>query len=155
MFSMMGGERLAVRSSGEVPLAALLKDGVRAAPDVAAAASREGRRLCILIWHYHDDDVPGPDAAVTLTVSGLRPGAGSVRLAAHYRIDSTHSNGFAAWQRMGSPPQPTAEQFARLEADGRLQTLDAPATVRVENGAATLKFDLPRQAVSLVVLESN
>ena len=48
-------------------------------PDVAALASLDGDKLCVLVWHYHDDDVPGPDAAVALTLSGLpwpaaRPG---------------------------------------------------------------------------------
>ena len=102
MFSRMGGQRVAATSSGEVPLDAILRDGVRGAPDVAALASLDDRRLCVLVWHYHDDDVPGPDAAVALTVDGLPADVTAARLT-HYRIDATHSNAFAAWQRLGSP----------------------------------------------------
>ena len=54
---------------------------------------------------------------------------------------------------MGSPIAPTEEQYAQLEAAGKLARIDAPATLRVEKGQAALRFALPRQAVSLVVLE--
>ena len=73
MFSKMGGQRLAAESDGAVPLDDMLKDGVRAKPDVAALASLDGKKLCVLVWHYHDDDVPGPDAAVELSLTGLPP----------------------------------------------------------------------------------
>ena len=63
-------------------------------------------RCRVLVWHYHDDDLPGPDAAVELSLRGLPAQAGSV-LVQHYRIDSDHSNAYEAWKRMGSPPRPT------------------------------------------------
>jgi xylan 1,4-beta-xylosidase len=28
------------------------------------------RRAGILVWHYHDDDVAGPDAAIKLNIKG-------------------------------------------------------------------------------------
>ena len=152
MFGKMSGRRVMMQSSGEIPLDAILRDGVRGAPDVSALASLDRNKLCVLVWHYHDDDVPGPDAAVTLTVNGLPAAAGQARLT-HYRIDTTHSNAFAAWQRLGSPPAPTPEQYAQLEKAGRLERLDAPATAPVHDSQVTLAFTLPRQAVSLLVLE--
>jgi hypothetical protein len=33
---------------------------------VAALASLDKKKLCIMVWHYHDDGVAGPDAAGTL-----------------------------------------------------------------------------------------
>jgi xylan 1,4-beta-xylosidase len=153
MFSFLNGQRLAVQSSGAVPLETVLKDGVRGAPDVSAVACRDHSQLCVLVWHYHDDDVSGPDAAVTLTVAGLRSGADSPKLAAHFRIDETHSNAFATWKRMGSPPAPTPGEYRGLERSGGLELLDAPVTISVHDGQATMGFSLPRQAVSLLVLE--
>jgi len=152
MFGRMGGRRLPVRSTADSGLEAILKDGVRAAPDVSALASLEARRLSVLVWHYHDDDLPGPDAAVELSVSGLPLGRGEARLQ-HYRIDESHGNSYAAWKRMGSPIAPDERQYAQLEAQGKLAAMDSPATVRVEGGRASLPFTLPRQAVSLLVLE--
>ena len=152
MFGKMGGKRVAVQSSGDAGVEAIMKDGVRGQPDVSALASLEGKKLTVMAWHYHDDDLPGPEAAVALTVTGLPLASGEARLR-HYRIDETHSNSFAAWKRMGSPIAPDEKQYAELEAAGKLAPMEGPATVRVEGGQATLPIALPRQAVSLVVLE--
>ena len=152
MFGKMGGRRVAVKSTGDVGLEAMLKDGVRGTPDVSALASLEGKRLSVMAWHYHDDDLPGPDAAIALAVDGLPLAAGEARLT-HYRIDESHSNAYALWKRMGSPIAPNAEQYAQLLAASQLAPMEAPATLRVEKGQASLRFALPRQAVSLVVLE--
>jgi xylan 1,4-beta-xylosidase len=54
---------------------------------------------------------------------------------------------------MGSPIAPEEKQYAELEAAGKLAPMEGPATVHVEGGQATLPIALPRQAVSLVVLE--
>jgi len=152
MFSRMGGQRVAAESSAQVPLETMLAQGVRGAADVAALASAEPNRLAVMVWHYHDDDTLGPDAAVDLALAGL-PAAISQAKLAHFRIDEHHSNAYAAWRRMGSPIAPDRDQYAELEKASALALLDSPATVRVERGAATLRFTLPRQAVSLVTIE--
>ena len=105
-----------------------------------------------MLWHYHDDDLPGPDADVELTLAGLPLASGEPRVV-HYRIDEANSNPYGAWKRMGSPLAPTADQYKELQAASRLARLDSAATLRVENGQATLRFALPRQAVSLVQLD--
>jgi len=153
MLSKMSGRRVAVRSSSEVPLDAIIRDGVRGAPDVTALASSDANKLAVMVWHYHDDDVPGSEAAVELALGGLPAGVSSARLT-HYRIDDEHTNPFAVWRRMGSPAGPSLQQYNQLVAAGQLGHIDdAPATVAVAGGNATLKFSLPRQAVSLLVLE--
>ncbi|MBI4606979.1 MAG: beta-xylosidase, partial [Planctomycetes bacterium] len=113
MFAKMGARRLAVESDHGVPLEEILKDGVRGRPDVSALASLDGGRVCVLAWHYHDDDVPGPEAEVELALSGLPLASGDAKLE-HFRIDAGHSNSYAAWQRMGSPARPGREEEARL-----------------------------------------
>jgi xylan 1,4-beta-xylosidase len=152
MFSKMGGERVAAESSAQVPLDTMLTEGVRGAPDVGVFASTEPNRLAVMIWHYHDDDVPGPDAAVELAVTGLPATVRKAQLV-HYRIDERHSNAYAAWKRMGSPIAPDRDQYGEMEAAARLALMGPPATVTVNGGAARLSFTLPRQAVSLVTLE--
>ncbi len=54
---------------------------------------------------------------------------------------------------MGSPIAPNREQYGELKATGALAALEPPTRVPIVAGAATLRFALPRQAVSLVVLE--
>jgi xylan 1,4-beta-xylosidase len=70
----------------------------------------------------------------------------------HYRIDDAHSNAYTAWQRMGSPQSLTPEAYQRLEAAGRLELLDSPSWLRAAQGKVVVRFDLPRQALSLVQL---
>lgn len=149
MFSRMNGRQLDVQSDHAVALETMLKDGVRAQPDVSALACLDSHKLCILLWHYHDDDVPGSQAVVHLQVTGLPP---SSRRAGclHFRIDDNRSNAFRAWQRMGSPQQPTPEQYLRLEKAGELATIPAPPNAGIKNGDITVRLDLPRQAVSLL-----
>ena len=151
MFARMSGVRLAVDSGGSVPLDEIIGSGVRARPDVSALASLDAKKLSVLAWHYHDDDVSGPEAETTLTLENLPISNGSAQLR-HFRIDEDHSNAFTAWKRMGSPQAPTPEQYAQLEAAGQLTAMNASKTVRVDNGKATIQFKLPRQAISLVQL---
>jgi len=153
MFSKMSGQRLAVTSSSEVPLDQILKDGVRGQqPDISALASADGGKLSILAWHYHDDDVPGPDAVVEFQLSGLAADQAADRRVTEYRIDETHSNGYAAWKRLGAPIAPTREQYDQLKQAGQLAAGPASA-VKVANGSAHVQIQLPRQAVILLVIQ--
>jgi xylan 1,4-beta-xylosidase len=152
MFGQMSGRRLPVASDAAVPLGAILKDGVRDRADVSALASLGEKQLCTLVWHYHDEDVPGPVAAVQFTVQGLDRSLKQARLA-HYRIDGEHSNAYAAWQKMGSPAEPSAEQRAALRKASELTPCEDPRTVVVRDGQVDVRFPMPRQSVSLLRLE--
>jgi len=150
MFSRMSGDRVETASSAAVPLDAILRDGVRGDPDVGALASRAGNKVFVMAWHYHDDDVPGPDAAVRLSVSGL-PAATREASLSHFRVDEHHGNAYGTWRRMGSPVAPNREQYAELQAASRLTPLkEASSSATVRDGVAILEFTLPRQGGSLV-----
>jgi xylan 1,4-beta-xylosidase len=151
MFSRMSGQRLAVSSSADLGLNAVLNDSVRFDPDVHAVATLHGPKLSILAWHYHDEDVPGPSADVSLQLSGLPTTIRQARLS-HYRIDDVCSNAFTAWKRMGSPRNPSGEQLAQLRQAGLLAKMAFEQVVPIKNGRLILRVDLPRQAVSLVTL---
>jgi xylan 1,4-beta-xylosidase len=150
MFAKMSGQRVSTESSAEVPLERILSAGVREQPDVGAVASMDGARLAVLLWHYHDDDVAGPDAEVKLSVTGLSTTA-APRLT-EYRIDDAHSNAYAEWKRMGSPIAPNDAQYGRLIEASRLAVLRSEE-VPISSRGAELTVRLPRQAVSLLVLE--
>jgi xylan 1,4-beta-xylosidase len=149
LFAKMKGRRVLAESDGALPLAAILKDGVRAQADVAALASLDKNHLYVLMWHYHDDDVSGPEAAVALKLNGLPLRSGKARLR-QYRIDADHSNAYTVWQKMGSPADPSPQQYAQLERAGKLDLTGAAEIVAVQNGSASLQLTLPRQAVWLL-----
>lgn len=149
MFSRMDGDRLTVSSDGAVPLDTMLKSGIREKPDVSALAARDGKKITVLAWHYHDDDVPGPDAAITINLGGAPAGTPKVK---RTLIDEGHSNSFNAWLAMGSPQSPTPDQIAELEEASKLAEADAPA-VESAGGRCEITFPLARKGVSLLELE--
>jgi xylan 1,4-beta-xylosidase len=149
MAGLMSGDRVATSSTGQVPLKEIVSEGVREAPDVDAFATKAQHEAAVMLWNYHDDDVPAPDAAVEVTVAGVPEGVKKVLLE-HYRIDNTHSNSYTVWKAMGSPQSPTPEQYAQLKAAGQLQLLTSPEWVDVSGGKVTIDMSLPRQATSLM-----
>jgi xylan 1,4-beta-xylosidase len=151
MFSKMSGQRLSVQSDGALPLEEITRNGVRTRPDVSAFASRDTNKISILIWHYHDDDLPGPAAEISLSLTGLPQNITTAKLQ-HFRIDQNHSNAFAEWQRLGSPQSPTPEQYTRLEKSGQLTELEPTRTLKISSSQTQLTLYLPRQAVSLLQL---
>jgi xylan 1,4-beta-xylosidase len=150
MLGKMAGDRLRVESSSAAAVEAIRDAGVRGAADVYALAARTPKRVSVLVWNYHDDDVPAPAADVELTIEGIPDGQGTLR---HYRVDGDHSNAYEAWKKMGSPQPPAPAQQKQLEQAGQLVALRAPERVRVEKGRFRLTFTLPRQGVSLLMLE--
>jgi len=118
---------------------------------VSSLASLDGHRLAVMVWHYHDDDVAGPDADVSINLSGVPVDEGTAHVA-EYRIDETHSNAYTAWKKMGSPQQPSETQINELTKAGQL-ALAGKSEIRFEGHHATIRTVLPRQAVSLFVVE--
>jgi xylan 1,4-beta-xylosidase len=150
MLAKMDGQRLAVESTGRVPLDSILKTGVRSQPDVSAIASLSSNQLCVLVWHYHDDEIPGAAADVKLLISGLTT-AKKARLQ-QFRIDDEHSNAFTVWKAMNSPLPISQEQAVELQEAGQLAELEPPKRLRLRDGNLSLDCHLPRQAVSLFVI---
>jgi xylan 1,4-beta-xylosidase len=96
------------------------------------------------------DDLPASPREVDIT--GLPEGVAQAKLT-EWRIDQNHSNAYTAWKKMGSPQQPSPDQYAQLEKAGQLQLLTPEKRVPVANGRVSLTFQLPRQGVSLIELK--
>ncbi|HEY3855570.1 MAG TPA: beta-xylosidase [Verrucomicrobiae bacterium] len=154
MFGKMSGQRLAVESSSGLSAKTIFASGVRGHPDVSALASLGDRQVAVLVWHYHDDDVPGPDASVNLSLNHI-PFSDGKATVTRYVIDANHSNSYQVWLRMGSPQNLSDERRLELEKAGQLAMFDNPESIRVEQGKARLKFILPRQAVTLLLFAWN
>lgn len=141
MAGLMSGDRMKAESSaGETP-----------ETEIKALAARSDRELSVMTWHFRSEDIPADSREVILHIDGLPSGATRVLLT-HYRIDDNHSNAYTRWRELGSPPQPTPEQYAALKRGGQLQTLESPRWITVSGGRADIQFVLPPQSVSLVQL---
>lgn len=151
MLGLMSGTRVATRSDESVSLDTLVSTGVRDKADVDAMAAVDDHKATVLLWNYHDADKAAAATPTTVELTGL-PASATRVLVEHLRIDDTHSNAYTVWKAMGSPQQPTAEQYMRLKAEAGLQLLTPPTWVDVSGGKLTLKTELPRQGISLVKL---
>ena len=149
MAGLMRGNFVSAVSSGATPLDSILTHSVRQAPDIDALATSASGEASVLLWNYHDDDVAGPAAAVSVSMKSIPPTVHRVLLQ-HYRIDDHYSNAYTAWKEMGSPQEPTPEQYARLQAAGQLQLLDSPRWITPEHGEIKLDVQLPRMGLSLL-----
>jgi xylan 1,4-beta-xylosidase len=148
MLGQMRGDRVQAVSSAGLPVAEIRDKGVRGAPDISALAARSARSATVLMWNYHDDDVPAPAASIRLSIEGLPAGRATL---AHYRIDEDHSNSYAVWLKMGSPQNPTPAQYAELERASELRELAPAREVTIGgDGRVAAEFELPRKSVSFI-----
>ena len=150
MFGMMKGNRVEVTGNFDYDFKSIRDESVRGTkPDINALAAKDENTATVMLWHYHDDNIEGPSAAIKTTLKGLPDGH---VLLNHYRIDKDNSNSYELWKKMGSPQNPTAEQIAQLEKAGQLQLLTSPKWLRIKDGQVEVPIDLPRQGVSLLQL---
>lgn len=148
MFGLMQGERAEVNGDLAYDFRLVRDSSVRGErPDINAMASIDEHSAAIMVWNYHDDDLPAAASLIKLSVLGLPK---EQVLLQHFRIDQHYSNSYSLWKKMDSPQNPTAEQYAELEKAGKLELLDAPKWINTENGEAVIMLELPRQGVSLL-----
>lgn len=157
MMGMLNGDWVRTGSSAAVSLDDIVQESVLGSADVNAVATRSktGQEVDVLVWNYHDDDLPHAEASIALTIAGLGDLSGKSLTAEEFRMDANHSNAYAVWQQMGSPANPTAEQRQKLEAAGALEQMQSPHPTPVENGSATIPLTLPRQGVALFRLRTQ
>lgn len=149
MFGMMKGQRISVASDGGLNVNDIISEGVRKGNDVHAIASKDQHSISVMVWNYRDDNIATPPSPIDLTISGINE---KKVLVHHYRVDHEFSNSFEAWKAMGKPHEVVGEQYRALEWSGQLQLYTSPEWMAAADGKAVLKFDLPRQGVSLIQL---
>jgi xylan 1,4-beta-xylosidase len=148
MLGMLGGDWIAAESDAALPLQEILDRGIRRAPDINCAATRDDGGVSILIWNYHDDNIvaEADTAEVEITATGLPDGPLHLR---EYRMDAAHGNSFGAWQAMGSPQDPTPAQVEDLQRAAALPCI-AEREIRADGGRQVITTRLPRQGVGLI-----
>jgi xylan 1,4-beta-xylosidase len=120
--------------------------------DSALVTRRSDGSVVIALWNYAPpvgdtaSYTPGEPAGTpkhfSIDVQHLPAGAH----ATVWRVDATHGNAVAAFDRMGRPDSPSREQIAQLREAGKLT---APESMKVSGG----KFDITVPVQGLVVVE--
>jgi len=142
----LGTRRIAVDGDG---------DGFGGLVQAWATRTDDGA-VRILVWNvtYDQTKARGSDALarqVSLVVTGLLPGQRFCQR--HYRVDNTHSNVYGAWQAMGRPDWPNAQQLAELHRRDELEMLEPERSGTSDaSGKVQLQFGLPMPSLSLIEL---
>lgn len=151
MFGMMSGTRVEVASNSGKSWQDVIEKGVRGEnTDINSIASKDNKEATVMLWNYHDDDRSAPDADVVLEMKGIPSKNVSIT---QYRIDKENSNSFEIWKKMGSPQNPSAEQYEILEKAGQLKMAGSPETRKIKKGILSFETKLPRQGVALFVIK--
>ncbi len=123
-------------------------------PDVGGWAVRNSDgTLQVLLYCHHDDWDRREILDVSLTLEKLYP-EGKARIA-HYRIDSTHSNACAEWERLGKPDWPDERQRTAILSRSGLEMIGKPETVDVSGGRLEMRFLLPVHGISLLEIRQE
>jgi xylan 1,4-beta-xylosidase len=149
MYSLMQGKRLIVNSVAGLSAEEVMANGVRQQADINALAAKDGKSVTVMVWNYHDDNLPAETLVIELQIKGLEH---KKLLFHHYRIDQEFSNSFEKWKQLGRPQNPTNTQYTELERAGQLQLYTSPQWLKNIDAEIKIRFPLPRQAVSLIRL---
>ena len=148
MFALMEENKLRVNNKTALSLDTIIYSAVRGnKADIDALATAGKNGASVMVWNYHDDDLPAEEAEVKLVIKNI---TAQKVLLQHYRVDKENSNSYELWKQMGSPQKVTAEQYRLLEKAGQLALLNSPEWLNVVNGEIKVSFNLPRQGVSLI-----
>jgi len=145
----MRGQRVRV-DGNPYPAKKVIQEGIRNKPDINAFACADKNEVTMMVWNYHDDDILGEINDIELIIKNIPD---CPILMHHYRVDQELSNSYAMWQRLGSPQQPTAEQYRQVEEAGHLKLLTSPEWIAGNKEGTHIRFTLPRQGVSFIKLE--
>jgi xylan 1,4-beta-xylosidase len=129
MFGMMPGNRVEVKSGLAYDYVRVRDESVRAEADINALASKDAKSAAVMVWNYHDDNLPAPDAPGFDSAERFaQPESACSSLPHRQGNSATPTKPGRKWAR----PNPTAEQIAELEKAGQLKQLSAPESVSVK-----------------------
>ena len=122
-----------------------------------ATAPSPGAPPTVFLSFWQNGGPPSYSLNRTVTVDVQRPQqhqragpSGGLWSATEYRIDADCANPLAAWQAMGSPAHPSAEQVAQLATAGEAGKRAVQVT---DEGTVTIQMS-PNSAVVLVFANS-
>jgi hypothetical protein len=120
-----------------------------------ATLSADKSSLQILLYNHVDGAAADPtkNDSVELTVSNIPFAPGNVKIE-YWLMDYSHSNGYRAWENMGSPPRPTAVQWAQIIPAAALAYAEPATTTTLTGKTFTKKFHSNIYSVGLINLSS-
>lgn len=152
LLGKMGGESVSAFSSGEVSMRHILNFGVDENSDVGVSASinQAEKKAYIMIWNYRDDSSISSESSIELKLKNLPVGCRSK--VTHYQIDQNNSNSYSFWKKIGSPQDPTNDQYVDLIESSKITVVSEDDSSVCED-ETNLEFNMPQQSVRLIVVD--
>jgi xylan 1,4-beta-xylosidase len=110
------------------------------ANDVLVTKKKDGS-LVFAAWNLAEPGVAAPAKSITLTFQGVKSNA-AVSIS---RVDKTHGDVLAAYDKMGAPVYPSQEQLRQLR---EVERAEAPQVEHLHGGSFTL--EVPAQGLAVV-----
>ncbi len=149
LLAKMGGIRLALTSDRDRdPVALGRADSDDDPPTISGlAATDETAGIQVFLASHHDDRDVTSASQVAVSLVGAAPGA-RYRV---YRLMVARGSGnaYTAWDEMGRPPTPSAEQLATMENAAKLK-MEYVAEVEAATTGATVDVTLPSHSACLL-----
>lgn len=146
MFGMLKGLGLKF-FFGRNELKELIEEGVnKTESEINALACRDVNSLSVMVWNYHDNDISVTAAPIEIAITGLPQKKVMIH---EYRIDNENSNSFELWKKMGSPQNPTPEQFEALVNSGQFKLFTSPSWIDANPDKPVKIITFPHQGLTL------
>jgi xylan 1,4-beta-xylosidase len=110
------------------------------ANDVLVTKKKDGS-LVLAAWNLAEPGVSAPAKSITFTFQGIKSNA-AVSIS---RVDQTHGNVLAAYDKMGAPVYPSQEQLRQLR---EVERPEPPRVEHLHGGSFTL--EVPVQGLAVV-----
>ncbi len=156
MYGKLGDNRLSFQSSSTLnPLNYDDMWGLESESDVSGFATFDDNGLLsILIYNHHDDWDRTSEVQINLDIQNMPFTANDVTVQ-HYRIDEHHSNAYSEWLNQGKPMYPDNEQYEAIKSKDKLEHLQKPQNISLENESLNLAFTIPVHAISLIQISKK
>ncbi len=123
--------------------------------NLVATCDSGNNKLQILVYNHYASvsQSSAPTDSVTLTVAGI-PWKSGTAAVEHYCVDTTHSNSYTAWVKMGKPAVPSNAQWDALRNASRLEHYDSTAVTTLAGNSFTKTFKAGYFSIHLVILSN-
>lgn len=99
----------------------------------------------------HAERLSAQAVEISLDLQGLTNGKYKL---IHYRFDETHSFAYHSWIQMGSPEDPSMDQYRELAASMEPEIIES-TDISIENAQHKLKLAFPSSGVSFILLATK
>jgi xylan 1,4-beta-xylosidase len=128
--------------------------GTTASPGVNAIAtiSSANDTISVLVYSHVNGTGGNPATTDNVTLNITTPAGWTNARAEHWVVDHGHSNAYQTWVGLGSPANPSADQWTAINNASQLAHYDSVATIVIAGNSYNKTFTVNYYSVGLIQL---